>query len=154
MNSIDKPTLRQQLLPIVNEFVEQYKTGLDKADAKTSRRQLIDSVKGSINYDGRYITVDISLQDYWKYVEYGRRPGNFPPVDKIREWIKVKPVLPQPMANGKLPTEQQLSYLISRSIAEKGIKPRPILQDTLNSFQLEQKVYNQIVSLLQEEINE
>lgn len=154
MNSIDKSSLRQQLLPIVNNFVEQYKAGLDKADAKTSRRQLIDSVKGSINYDGKYVTVDISLQDYWKYVEYGRRPGKFPPVDKIREWIRVKPVLPRPMANGKLPTENQLAFLISRSIAEKGIKPRPILKETLNAFQLEQKIYNQIINMLKEEINE
>ena len=153
MNSIDKSSLRQQLLPIVNNCVEQYKANLTKADARASGK-LIDSIKGSINYDGKYVTVDISLQDYWKYVEYGRRPGKFPPVDKIREWIKVKPVLPRPMANGKLPTENQLAFLISHSIAEKGIKPRPILKETLNAFQLEQRIYNQIISMLQETINE
>ena len=60
------------------------------------------------------------LQDYWKYVEYGRKPGTFPNVGKIQEWIKIKPVIPRPLTNGIVPTEKQLSFLIGRSIKEKG----------------------------------
>lgn len=39
--------------------------------------------------------------------------------------------MPRPY-NGKLPTENQLAFLISRSIAKKGIRPRPIFNDSLD----------------------
>lgn len=89
---------------------------------------LSQSVRYMVNRDGTTYAVDLSLQDYWKYVEYGRRPlSRFPPLDKILEWIKVKPVVPRPMDNGKLPTEKQLAFLIGRKIAREGIKPTPAL---------------------------
>jgi hypothetical protein len=44
------------------------------------------------------------LPEYWKYVEDGRKSGKYPPLETIKKWIEVKPVLPRPLANGKLPT--------------------------------------------------
>lgn len=44
------------------------------------------------------------------------------------------------MANGKLPTQKQLAFLISRKIATEGIDPKPMLKktlDQLNGFYLE-----------------
>ena len=38
------------------------------------------------------------------------------------------------MANGKLPTTKQLAFLISRSIADNGIEPKPILRNTLKTI--------------------
>lgn len=87
-------------------------------------------VKGSDRYD-----VYLDLNDYWIYVENGRKAGGkFPPLDKILEWIKVKPVLPRPDDNGKIPTENQLSFLIGRKIAREGIEPRPLLAETINEL--------------------
>jgi hypothetical protein len=53
-------------------------------------------------FNGRYLTISLNLQDYWKYVEDGTRP-HFPPIEDILQWIKVKPVLPR-KRKGKLPT--------------------------------------------------
>ena len=89
---------------------------------------LSQSVRYTVDHGNAMYRVDLSLQEYWKYVEYGRRPlSRFPPLDKILEWIKVKPVVPRPFDNGKLPTEKQLAFLIGRKIAEDGIKPTPAL---------------------------
>ena len=88
---------------------------------------LSQSVRYMVNRGDTTYAVDLSLLDYWKYVEYGRRPGRFPPLDKILQWIRVKPVIPRPMDNGKLPTEKQLAFLIGRKIAREGIKPTPAL---------------------------
>lgn len=89
---------------------------------------LSQSVRYTVDHGNSVYSVDLSLQEYWKYVEYGRRPlSRFPPLDKILEWIKVKPVVPRPFDNGKLPTEKQLAFLIGRKIAEEGIKPTPAL---------------------------
>ena len=60
------------------------------------------------------------MEDYWYFVDEGRKPGRFPPVNKIRQWILDKPVAWNPV-NGRIPTLEQKTYLIGRSIAEKGI---------------------------------
>ena len=80
--------------------------------------------------EGEY-KIYLILEDYWKFVENGRKAGSFPPVNKIMDWIKVKPILPRPMANGKLPTTKQLTFMIGNSIKENGIPARPILANTL-----------------------
>ena len=75
--------------------------------------------------------ISLTLPDHWKYVEYGRRPGKFPNVASLQEWIQVRKILPRPMANGKLPTEKQLTFMIGNSIKENGIPARPVLANTL-----------------------
>ena len=115
-------------------LVEEYKDNLI-LDNKNASDNLYNSVKYIVDTStkGRF-EVKISLLEYWKYIENGRRAGKFPPITAIKEWIKVKPVLPKPMSNGKLPTEQQLTYLISRKIALDGIKPNPILEKSIKSI--------------------
>lgn len=119
---------------VLEEYgVEVRNTYQDKLirDGKIATGDLLNKVDFKIKHDGAVYEVGLNLADYWKYVEYGRKPGGkFPPPDVIRQWIQVKPVLPRPMENGKLPTLNQLTFLISRSIAEKGIKPTNALGNT------------------------
>ena len=118
---------------VLAEYAEQlatlYKSNL-KAEGKYASGTLINSVQGLYTRDGNTFTVSLRLEDYWKYVEYGRKPGKFPPPNAIRRWVEIKPVIPRPMANGKLPTINQLTYLISRKIAEEGITPTYALRNT------------------------
>ena len=85
----------------------------------------------------------LSLQDYWKYVENGRQPGKFPPMDVIKQWIQIKPVIPD-ARTGKLPTIDQLTFLISRSIAINGIQPKNYLENTLREFEYDPQFYEAI----------
>lgn len=110
------------------EVCERYRTEL-AARGKDASGTLSGTVRYLVQRNNMTYAVDLSLADYWKYVEYGRRPGKFPSPDKILEWIRVKPVLPRPLSNGKLPTEQQLAFLIGRKIARDGIAPTPALGD-------------------------
>ena len=91
-------------------------------DNKIASGKLLNSVEYEVQFDERAIWLQFRLEDYYKWVENGRGPGKFPPPDKILEWIRIKPVIPD-NRTGKLPTEQQLSFLIGRKIAEEGIKP-------------------------------
>lgn len=127
--------LKETLEQYANDVKNLYQDNLVKDDA-TASGELLNSVKYILNFNAKTFEVSLSLLDYWKYVENGRRAGKFPPPDKIKRWIEIKPVLPRPY-NGKLPTIDQLTYLICRKIKLEGIKPRPLLKSTLNEINKE-----------------
>lgn len=133
----------QPIENIVAKFTEAYKQQLI-SDGKKATGNLISSVRGYVEYNGTVLSVMFDIADYWKYVEYGRKPGKFPPIDKIRQWIKVKPILPRPGKNGKLPTENQLAYLIARKIARKGIPATHSMSKTVNSFNLRSQIMKEL----------
>lgn len=113
------------------DFVEIYKQLLMRDDKKASGN-LVNSIKQlQIEFSGNKMSGVISLANYWKYVEYGRRAGKFPPPNKILKWIEIKPVLPRPV-NGIKPTNKQMAFLISRKIAREGIKPGNQFEEALD----------------------
>lgn len=112
----------RELLQVLEEYgnalKEEYKKNLIKSD-RLGTENLLNSVGYHVDHNGTKYEVFIDVLSYWKYVEYDTKP-HFPNVEKLRTWIRVKPVLPRPMANGKLPTEKQLAFLIGRKIAQVG----------------------------------
>ena len=104
-----------------------------------------------IDRKGYHIT--ITLPEYAAYLNDGTKP-HWPPVDKIREWIKVKPVLPRPGRNGKLPSTEQLAYLIGRKISKVGTKPTKIIDRTINDFDLINKLVSHLEQELAKELSE
>ena len=114
---------------------------------------LLNSIDFDVNYDDRSIKLTLSLEDYWKYIEDDTKP-HWPPVDKIREWIRIKPVIPH-SKNGKLPTESQLTYLIGRKISIEGTKGTKDLhnaiEDTVTDF--ETKIQEAIAKDVSNEID-
>ena len=114
----DFPKVAEVLERYGKEFIELYKVNLAMSGRPASGR-LSNSLNYKVSIGTNVYAVDISLLDYWKYIESGTRP-HWPPFDAIREWIKVKPVIPRPFENGKLPTESQLAFLIARKISRVG----------------------------------
>lgn len=118
---------------------EEYKNKLQGEDINASGK-LSNSVKTVFAVNGNSYEVSLSLEDYWKQVEYGRQPtkndGNGELRRNILEWIRVKPVIPTPF-NGKLPTEEQLAYLISRKIHMYGYEGKQPLKRTIEELKVE-----------------
>lgn len=125
------------------QFIDAYRAGLDEKNANASR-DLYNSLNFEIKIGEQSISLDILLNDYWKYLEYGCKgektsypeayyPAHYPPVKAIEEWIRIKPVIPE-QKNGKLPTQKQLAYMIVNSIHNQGIKPRFIFRDAGESI--------------------
>ena len=103
-------------------------------DDKFASGKLIQNMKTDVKVMGTTFTVVLYLEDYWKYVEEGRGPGKkWPPRDKILEWIKIKPIEPEERDNKKLPTPEQLAFLIQRKIGVEGIEAGHQLRDTVES---------------------
>lgn len=123
---------------LMNEFQYAYASNLIE-NGHTASGNLALNQKHYFVFDGRYYRIYLQLEDYWKYLEYGTKP-HFPPVEKIAEWIRIKPVLPRPNTKGKLPTQKQLAFMIARKISREGTKPTHTLQQTIDEFQLRNKV--------------
>ena len=137
---------------ITNDFCTELRNRLSNNNTDASGK-LSKSIKGIVKQSGKWVTISIQMEDYWKYIENGTKP-HFPPIDAIKKWISVKPVLPRPLKNGKLPTTNQLAYLIGRKIAKKGTLPQQFLKPTLTDFDLVGKVYNEVVNLINKQITE
>ena len=114
---------------IVNEIVELYRFQLSE-DGINASNKLSNNIKTIVELNDTRLLISLELEDYWKYVEYGRGPGKMPPINAIAEWIKIKPIIPEPI-NGKIPDTRQLAFLIARKIGREGFAGRYPLRKTL-----------------------
>lgn len=127
-----------------NFIVTNYKSQLE--DEEISNGELYKTISYKVSTTTGGWVVSIDLASYWRYVEYGRKPGKMPPLPAIENWIRVKQIIPHEMTlkSGKtvIPTIPQLSFLIARKIGRDGIPPRPLFQ---NSFEAAKKQFLQVI---------
>lgn len=83
--------------------------------------------------------------NYIDYLVNGRPPGKFPPVDKIREYVRRNGI--QMEIDGRILTEDQAAYVIGRSIALEGTK---IFRGEKQGVELEKIVDNWTKKLLKD----
>ena len=137
--------LQQILDDFTKDVAETYRSLLLR-DGKNATGSLISSIKPMTPelVDGTF-ECSLSLAPHWKYVENGRRPGKFPPIENILEWVKVKPELVRPnrlgrkelssnqkAPAGRLIAPKQLAFLVARKIATKGIQPGNQLEEAMD----------------------
>ena len=130
-------------MKVLTEFgqkiVDNYKAELEACNYQDG--QLYRTLSYSVKMDNSSWLISISLEEYWKYIEYGRRPGKMPPLDVIEKWINVRQIIPHSMTlkSGKtvLPSVKQLSFLIARKIGRDGIRPRPFFKQSFESAKRE-----------------
>lgn len=137
---MDKENLNIALEDWGNKVIAQAKRNLInlKKDntGKLARSMKIKAVDGVLIF---------SMEQYGIAVDTGRdgkkrrQPSNksifgrparaaWPPVSAIKKWVNTKPVKPRGLNNKKI-TVDSLTYVIGKSIAEKGIKPSLFFTD-------------------------
>lgn len=124
-----------QIQPIVDKIVELYRNELHNQGINASST-LSNSITSTIDVNDTKLVISFNLEPYWRYVEYGRRPGKMPPIDKISQWIRIKPVIPDPI-NGRIPDTRSLAFLIARKIGREGIPGRKPLTKVMYSDKVE-----------------
>jgi len=124
--------LRAVLGEMAKDMAVNYREQLQRSGRPASWN-LYNSVSGRAVVDGHVWEVQLSLLEYWKYIEYGTRP-HWPPVSKILEWVKVKPVIPHPDKHGRIPSQKSLAYLIARKISRFGTEGKPDLKNTVDKL--------------------
>lgn len=111
------PHLRATLEAYAQALLQAYR---DNLLPRNAGGDLITTATARVEQpDGTTWAVIFNLQEYWKYIEDGTRP-HWPPPGSLIPWIRVKPILPRPGKDGRLPTEKQLDFLIRRKIAREG----------------------------------
>ena len=114
--------LRAVLKDLADEIGSNYASqlGANGHDATfTLSRSAADPSLHRVEVESDGVVVTFDLPAYWKYVENGT-PPHWPPKAAIDKWIEVKPVIPRPGRDGRIPSPSQLSYLIRRKIATVG----------------------------------
>lgn len=109
-----------------------------------------ENIKFVLNIDNDSFTIDFHAPDYWKYVDGGRRPGKFPPVNSLISWIRnsltrKRNITPRALPSSKtsvpptngVPTIDQLAFLIGRKISKEGIKGNGFYELTVEEFKKE-----------------
>ena len=128
---------------LLNSFAQTIVNRYKDKISEYASGKLYKTIDYSITSQTDSYLVTINLEDYWKFIERGRSAGaKMPPVSAIENWIKVRKILPRPISlksgRQRVPTVQQLAYVIARSIAKNGIKPRPFMresiEDTMKDF--------------------
>ena len=139
---------------ITDRMLELYRNKLIDKNINASNI-LSDSAEVIVEVNGTTLSVSFNLEEYWKFVEYGRRPGKRPPITAIEEWVTLKPIIPDPI-NGKIPSTKQLAFLISRKIGMEGTKAQRPLESAVYSDSMElliNQLKNEIVGQLNEQIS-
>ena len=128
----------------LNDFgkviIDNYKSQLEAEQMNNG--ELYRAISYSVSTVSSGWVISVSLAEYWKYIENGRRAGaKMPPVSAIENWINVKQIVPHSMTlkSGKtvIPTIPQLSFLIARKIGRDGIRPRPFFKQSFESAKRE-----------------
>ena len=116
--------------------MEDYRKFLETVTKENTKHyELSNNIKFNLQVNDTLFEIEFQAPSYWKYANYGRSPGKFPPPDKIEDWIIRRKITPYPTRSGKTPTRRQLTYLISRKIAREGFKGSGFLEKSLEEQQ-------------------
>ena len=113
---------------------------LEKND-RIAQGLLVQSISINIRSFATNMVMEISMADYWKYVDGGRKKGSkMPPINGINykgiqnNYRNTKGILvkrKKPLAKEK--ALRTLAYLIGRSISKKGIKPTNFVDEAFDN---------------------
>lgn len=134
---------------IAKQLLSDYKAAIATHNASGN---LLSSLTAKVNFDDTKYEIVIEGADYGKYLEEGTKP-HFPPIEAILQWIRIKPILPQPY-NGKLPTEKQLAFLIGRKISKVGTEGTHLFEKIIDQNNYVERLALAIAQELTKEFDE
>jgi len=114
--------------------VSRLAQGLKENNAVASG-ELEESITFRAYQQSSILGLDISMIDYWQYVDEGRKAGRMPPVSKIREWLTYPNVREKLQQNSdrELSNLDSKAFAIAKKIGEKGTKGTDFATNVFNS---------------------
>lgn len=108
---------------------------------RVSSAKLYQSIEVDITNNGRVLSFELKMEDYWKFVEDGRKKGGKqPPIESILQFVKFRRIQPSNAKTLKGKSKKikrdkaykALAYVIARGIARNGIKPTHFYSKVVN----------------------
>ena len=151
-------TPRQIIEEYSQRFIDAFQESIQKHERLASG-ELWQSVKANIKVFGQTLVLEISMEDYWKYVDGGRKAGGkMPPLapmlkhiaDRGQRWNPVAQTISKQYKDkkGKVTIRKKpldmntarktLAFLIGRSIKKHGIKPTHFASEVMDSNLLDE----------------
>jgi hypothetical protein len=148
--------VNEEIDKLLNDFTEKWANDLEDSLAKalkdggrTNPQQSRIQFKGGVKYYPNKVVILITpSDDYWYYIENGRKKGKQPPTKVLGEkWQAKNGINPSKILYQmtidynqkkgftkrivkKLPFQKaakQFAFIVARSIGKKGIKPKPFI---------------------------
>jgi hypothetical protein len=122
--------------------VQRLSQGLKESNSDASGR-LDASIGFNIKATSKGVDLNITMLDYWEFVDGGRKPGKPAPVNKILEWLTY-PNVRDKMRGGQNDSsfseseQKSLAFLISRKIGREGTKGTDFATNVFNSSLIKQ----------------
>lgn len=150
MREIQWDNLRKVLERYADAWIKNAEANLMENDSNASGQlqRSMKSDKDKIVIDEKQMRVTVELEDYWYYVENGRKAGKMPPIQPIIDWIENKPVPPK--VEGL--TVKQQAYAIARGIGKNGTQPRPFFKKAVE--QTWKQFKDEIAEAVQTDVND
>jgi hypothetical protein len=114
---------------LANEFGKDYVKVMvallkgNRPFAKVASGSLVNSINYRLQDTANGINVILLANDYLKWVDRGRKPGTYPPIQAIQRWVAIKGI------------PKQAAWAIRTNIFKFGIKPTRVIAKT--RFELE-----------------
>ena len=139
------PSIAQILGNRIELAIQNMSQNLKDADAIASN-VLNQSLDFTTQIFGTKVEIHIMMEDYWRGVDEGQKPGHRPQIDKILKWMAHKGIQPKPSirqrkvfkGNRKFKASimalnrEQLAKRIVEKIYRVGTKPTYYASDVIN----------------------
>jgi hypothetical protein len=114
---------------LANEFGKDYVKVMvsmlrnNRPYAKVASGSLVNSINYRLQDTANGINLILLANDYLKWVDRGRKPGTYPPIQAIQRWVAIKGI------------PKEAAWAIRQNIYKFGIKPTRVIAKT--RFELE-----------------
>lgn len=128
---------------LMNEFGKDYVKILIrmlKQKKKVASGALINSISYKLKETAGIIQYQLISNDYLEWVDQGRRPGSYPPIRAISDWVRVKGI------------SKDAVFPIARSIYKFGIEPTNVIRDTMNEIRTSPTLNKKYEETLEEQL--
>ena len=133
----------------------QHVVALAKANLIRGKKIAAGTLYNSVSYSINKQTgeIDFYYAPEGEFVESGRRPNSrFPPPGAIAKWAKEKGIPQFRDKKGRYISNDTRTFLLSRAIAIKGIRPFPFFSDAIE--QATQQLYNDLEDAIIQDIED
>ncbi len=111
-------------------FGQKPSTGIRNMKTKTGN--LYNSIQ--VSFDPAQNRMKVNMLNYWKYVNDGRQPGKYVPLQPLMEWMKRKGMNRDTRGRFKKFNIKGVAFAISKSIKKFGIQPTNFYDNSFDVF--------------------